>query len=321
MLFFRLFLVAFIMFILFACVYRVALAEEVVRVVPGMNPAKVAESNPAGTTYLISDGTYKAGREIVLHEGDVFRGASRDGTILDMTGAEIGVQLDAAHGARVENMWIKNTKGGNYCEPRCGRGISGWGRDTQILNVRVSNHPNSGLGGLGDGAVVDRLYCHNVGSLRFTLVDGGPSDSACVKSVNDLTVKNSRIENFYWNGLWADESSEHVVFENNTVRDGGRTGIQVELANGHSLVKNNRVSDTGLEDRVPNIPSSVQIISSEHVDVESNTVARSRRGPGVLIIGTGSRGPVGDVSIYENILNGEKIDTCRLWYVECEGNR
>jgi hypothetical protein len=295
-------------------------------VYPSQNLTNVAQNASAGTTFCIHDGTYKISSPIIVQRRDVFVGLYDDGTrpvVTTITAFHIFYAGDdptsAASGATIKGLTVSGAVGNNQCEPKCGRGIGG-GKNLTVDNVRVTDNLNSGIGGTVPGLVVRNSIIDHNGSYSFSMLDGGSSSAAGIKSVNSMSVKNSYIHHNWWNGVWCDEECNALTVQNSKIVDNGKAGIADETSSGPALFTGNTIQRNGWNDAVTTRRAGLLINDADHAEAYGNTFGGNFR-YGVEMADSQGRLPnVTDNSIHDNTMNGDLTVGCSISEVSCYRN-
>jgi len=292
-----------------------------ITVKPRNNLSEVAASEPPGTTFCIHDGNYSVSKRILLQSGDSFIGLYSDGSrpvISTDRAKEIfdGLYKVAdlpkrsppyiAEGARIEGLRITGAVGGERCSPDCGRGIGG-GKNLTVVDVRSDHNTNQGIGGTQDGLLVEGSVLDHNGSEPFLDFDGHGS-AAGVKSVRSMTIRDTRVYANVWTGIWCDMGCAPFTVENVTSNRNGKAGLQYELSFGPATISNSTFQGNGWRERATR-HTGIVIAATQNVEVYGNTfggninyaveVVNSDRPPGLA-----------NVSVHDNILNGDAIKGC-----------
>jgi hypothetical protein len=277
----------------------------------------------------VHDGTYKISNPVLVQSGDVFWGVYSDSSRPIVTtdtaphvfdaGAGIPGHEDDAVGATIKYLFISGAVGSAQCEPNCGRGIGG-GKNLTLDGVRLTGNENQGIGGTLPGLLVRNSTIDHNGSREFSYLDGGPSSTSGIKSVNSMTIVNSYIHNNWWNGVWCDEECGAFTVRDSRIMENGKAGISNEWSTGPALITGNTIKRNGWNTQVTTRRAGLIIIDSAHVDVYNNTFGANVR-YGVEVADWLERPPnLSDVSIHDNTMNGDSIVGCSLSGVSCAGN-
>jgi hypothetical protein len=291
------------------------------QVYPSQNLTTIAGNSPSGTTFCIHDGPYNVSKPIVVQDNDQFIGLYNDSTRPSLVTTNAHYIFDANHGsdwATIKGLEISGAVGGNHCEPACGKGIRG-GRHLTVDDVRLTRNANNGIGGVGIGLVVKNSIIDHNGSRSFTRLDGGPSQSAGIKSASgSLTVLNSRIEDNYWVGVWCDGDCNALTVKDSTITGNGKAGIHDEVSSGPAVISGNTIKGNGAlaaADR----HAGLLIMSSKNVNAYNNTFG-SNVGYGVEIDEDRRRPRMRNVKVHDNTMNGDSLRGCKVRGVSCYGN-
>jgi hypothetical protein len=283
------------------------------------NLAQVAADSPAGTTFCLEQGTYDVSSPVRVQSNDKFIGVysemPRPKVITDT--APSVFDANGSDGARIEGLRVEGAVGEKTCQPFCGRGISG-GTNLTIVDVRATNNDNQGVGGTGDGLLVDRSVVDHNGSAPFAKQDGGES-AAGIKSVNSLRIVNSYIYDNYWAGVWCDLQCGRFEVHDSTLLDNGRAAIHDEVSTGPALFEGNRIQGNGGASYTWGHHGGLLIVSSTNVEAYGNTFGNNDN-YGIDIV-EDSRSPVtSNVSTHDNTMNGDRLAGCGLRGVSCTNN-
>jgi hypothetical protein len=290
-------------------------------VFPSQNLPKVAQNSPPGTTFCIHDGTYKISTPVRVESNDTFAGVYSDSSKPHVT-TDTAYHIfgaDDTVGATIRELKISGAVGNDQCEPDCGRGIGG-GENLTVVNVRVTDNMNSGIGGTGPGLLVKGSIIDHNGSLTFSKLDGGPSSTSGIKSVNSLTVLNSTLQQNWWNGVWCDGECNTLTVKGSTITDNGKAGIAYEMTSGPTLISGNIIKRNGWNDKVTTKRAGLLMNDSDQAEAYSNTFGGNYP-YGVQVADSRERLPdVSDIWIHHNTMNGDSIVGCSISGVTCESN-
>ena len=280
---------------------------------------KVAAAARAGTTFCIHDGNYEVASNIPVQSGDTFTGVysdtSRPTVWTDQ--AEQIFHTVSADGATIRNLAVKGAVGGAYCAPQCGRGIGGGGKHLTVDNVHATQNANQGIGGTKDGLLVKNSTIDRNGSYSFS-EDDDTASAAGIKSVNSMTVLNSRVSDNYWIGVWCDLDCGAFEVRRSTLSSNGKVGISDEISSGPAVIANNLIQSNGTL-LAANRHSGLLIVDSQNVNVHDN-VFESNVQYGVEIVTTGRPPGIDDVMVHHNTTNGNFLKGCILAGVSCYSN-
>jgi hypothetical protein len=310
--------------------------------------AKVnADPSTTATRFVLSSCTYTTNQVMALKEGDQIAGPvgsfTQRGPAFD---PETSATITAASG--VENVfrprgtvrfeWVRIVGGtGTPGQSGSGTGIAGGQMSDASMLYAVEVTGSDAVGFSNAHGLIDRSEfwdtTKNPDFLGFTA--GG------VKAVEEMEIRNSYIHDNQGNGLWCDEecddrntaNAKYWVHENLVVNN-GRAGIRFEKVSeanpgGEALIENNRVAGN----------SNGAVRGGISVHDASNAVVRGNVfGPGTIAgisytynsdkvairmsdSGRTDRPDTRNVSVSNNVLNGEVIKGCDLnGTVACSGN-
>lgn len=307
----------------FLTVLGVALAQEQttcsgVYVSPSEDLVAAANTNAAGTTFCIQDGTHNVTSEIPVEAGDVFWGVYSDSTrpvVKTTTAYHVFFLTKDSSGATIQGLEVSGAVGDDSCEPACGRGIGGRGPDLTVDDVRATGNANQGIGGTGAGLLVRNSMIDNNGSLSFAQDDPDePVSAAGIKSVNSMTVINSTIRDNYWAGVWCDIECNAFEVHDSTITGNGKAGIHYEISSGPAVVEGNTIQDNGhalFPSTVLTRRSGMLIISSANADVYGNTFGGNNT-DAVEVANDGRLPVVSNVKVHDNALNDDPLTGCDL---------
>jgi len=306
-----------------------------VEVTPGDDLALVATANEPGTTYCINDGAYSVTEPIVVQDADAFIGVYSDSTrptVTTTTAEHVFYYAAGQHDALISGLNVSGARGGDYCEPACGRGIGGPGLNLTVKNVRSHHNQNQGIGGTGPGLVIRGSELDHNGSRKFTAADAGegePSSAAGVKSVNSLTITGSSVHDNWWNGIWCDsyrhdlpvQNDTYFDARNNVVKDNGKIGISDEVCT-TARIGNNRVIHNGHNPAGSTVHTGILVNGSREARVFGNTVRRNRV-YGIKLSKGGDRSSRFSASVLDNVVSDNRINLsgCSLVEVTCKRNK
>lgn len=290
-------------------------------VYPSQDIVKVAASSPKGTTFCVHDGTYNISRPIDLSDGDTFIGVYSDSTrpVISTARSPQVINAGPSDWATIQGLTITGAVGGNYCEPACGQGIRG-GEELTVVNSRITGNQNNGIGGVGPGLLVKNSIIDRNGSRSFTSLDGGVSSSAGIKSMEPMTVIDSRISDNYWNGVWCDGQCGALSVKNNVISGNGKAGVHDEISTGPAVITGNTIQRNGILDDA-NFHAGILIANSTNVKVSGNTFGQNVS-HGVQVFNNKSRSPKPKkVKVRDNNMKGNAVTGCSFSGVSCSGNR
>lgn len=189
-----------------------------------------------------------------------------------------------------------------------GRGINGFTGNATNLTVRYSRihgNANAGIGGIGSGALIERVELDDNGSESYVGCCAGG-----IKSANLYTIRFSYVHDNIGNGIWVDAGGSFVVTDNVVVRN-TKNGIRYENSSGYATILRNRVQGNSTSGDGPG--GGIEVNSADDAEVANNILGQNSNAG---IIFRGNRGPVGGV-VYGNTLNGDVIKGCDVGNVRC----
>jgi hypothetical protein len=299
------------------------------RVYPSQDLAAVAREHPAGTTFCITDSTssYEVNNRIVVEDEDRFVGVYSDGTRVgvETTNADHVFYTRGADNAFISGLRIQGAVHDNWCEPECGRGIGGGGKNLTVEDVRATYNENQGIGGTGPGLMVrDSEFDHN-GS-QDAAMDGGKVSAAGIKSVNSMRVHNSYFHDNYLTGVWCDLECGRFEVRDSVLLRNGKAGIHDEVSSGPAVFEGNTIQRNGGAPGADTRVGGILIVGSSNVDAFGNAFG-GNHGSAVEVAGDPRTGYLTKgVQIRDNELNGDALEgyapggnSCmRLWiFVVC----
>ena len=161
-----------------------------------------------------------------------------------------------------------------------GRGINGnAGKlvNATVLNSRIHGNGSEGIGGVGQGLIVDHSEIDHNGS-------GNGGIDAGIKTVHYAEIRNSYIHDNDPQGMWWDCDAPGGIVENSTVEANARAGVEVEISSGDAnsrrplppwgsygfTIRNNYVEGNNTSNTAPY--AGIYVTSSMNVNVDGNTV-------------------------------------------------
>ncbi|QIN84365.1 hypothetical protein GBA63_18250 [Rubrobacter tropicus] len=288
------------------------------QVSPGQNLSSVAANARAGTTFCIKDGNYAVPTPVRVQNRDRFIGMFSDGTRPSVTTTKAQHVFDAngSRGATIRGLGMSGAVGGDHCKPNCGRGIGG-GTNLTINNVWSHHNQNQGIGGTGPGLLVTYSRIDHNGSPAFARF-GESQSAAGIKSVNSMTVLNSRVHDNYWSGVWCDNDCDAFQVRNNTITANGKAGIHYEASSGPAVFANNVIRGNGTNAAVAGRRAGLIIYASANAEVYGNAFgSNTYYGIHVAEDDRDWTPLLGNISIYNNTMGGDAIVGCTLSGVGC----
>lgn len=234
---------------------------------PGDNYQAITTAQPAGTTFLLSAGTFTA-FNVTPKAGNQYIGVG-PATILD--GLDVTQYAFKRSGSGPADVVIDSMKIDRYVAASAmgpilaggdapSEGTTGWivrdvevtrshnlgirlGHSMQLIRVNMHHNATLGFGGVGNDSIIDTCTSayNNVGTSN--------GDSGGCKIVLSLRtiVRNSWFHHNNGPGIWYDIANDSILVDNNLVEDNVQEGIVTEIGFG-GRIRRNRVFRCGLDD-------------------------------------------------------------------------
>jgi parallel beta-helix repeat protein len=244
---------------------------------PGGNIQEAINSNPAGTTFYLTGGTYDDA-QFLAKGNDHFIGDPNGGTILDGGGYRPYVTYDnGSTGVLLQDLTVQN-----YAAP-AQHGAIQTGQYWTLNNVTAQWNTGPGCS-LGAHSTINGGYYINNGQ---TGINGYQADGATVSGAElagnnwqnfdmdweagglkfvssaDVILDSNYVHDNNGMGLWGDVDCSNWTVTNNTVLNNAGAGIQYEISHG-ARIDGNTVTGNGR--------SGVYISNSNGVEASGNTV-------------------------------------------------
>ena len=299
--------------------------------------ASVVNRHGAGTTYCLARGNYTVTDRVLLDPGDRVVGAGRDATII-RAAPGIGVMFGYYHSDTTGVVTFKRLSVGGAnlprdedCNSSCGAVMLA---DVRIhaIGVRCFGNGTTCFGGGAHDIVVRNFECDGNGWHPDSLKTDFQSASCIKLNHGSFTMTNSYVHDNYWDGIWCDHC-DHVAFviKDSTLVRNGRSGIVWEVSGDavdgdHALIKNNKIRNNGWNTDGPPSPWAGIIISdASNIEIVGNTFGGNDVGADSgdtraihIYDGTRNPQPMHDVYIHDNVLNGDRIQSCTSTGVTCD---
>lgn len=180
------------------------------------------------------------------------------------------------------------------------------GKGMRVIGGSFSNNGQLGIGGQGDGAVIDgaEIAANNYAGFSIDWEAGG---TKFVRSTN-LEVRNTCVHDNAGPGLWTDIDNVDVTYANNKVFRNSGDGIKHEISYSASIVKN-FVAQNGKGKDAWLWGSQILVQNSSDVDVRHNTVeVAAGFGNGISIVSQDrGAGKLGDYKANGNNIHQNTI--------------
>lgn len=152
------------------------------------------------------------------------------------------------------------------------------GDHMQILNNKIIDNGQLGLGGSGEGVLVagNEIADNNYAGYSYNWEAGG----AKFLFTKDLVVRDNYVHNNDGPGLWTDTNNINTLYEGNHTSDNREAGILHEISH-HAVIRDNIVEDDGFNQSHKTSPwygAGILISTSDGVDVYGNTVVDCMNG-------------------------------------------
>jgi 3-phytase len=263
----------------------------------------------SGETFCLAPGTYDIGSEsIEPGSGTEIIGAPvgiTDPGAVNAPTKIVGSSPDGvfffsrpATGVVIANLDICCSPGSDRKQGRGINGNSGRAVGLVVRDSRIHGNAMSGIGGIGDDALIERVELDNNGSEAFI-----GCCSAGIKSADFYTIRNSYVHDNTGNGIWVDSGGSFVVTDN-VVTDNTRNGIRYENSTGFATILRNVVQRNSTSQQRPG--GGIEINSADDAEIADNVLGDNFNAG---IIFRGSRSPVGG-AVRGNVLNGDVIKGC-----------
>lgn len=256
----------------------------------------------ANKIYFADDPTNHVVEASVNGDG-AFNGSAANVTIENLTIEKYAVsaQRAAIRGDNTYNWAVRS----NVIRLNHGGGIR-MGDAMQIVNNRIVQNGQIGIGGIGDNVLVqdNQIAYNNYAGFASGWEAGGTK----FVDTRNLVVRNNYVHDNIGPGLWTDIDNIDVLIENNIVVDNYSMGIFHEISYA-AIIRNNVVMYNNARPTSWVYGAQILISSSSDTDVYGNRVVISEvGGNGITVVqqsrGTGSYGPRVSLNnhVYENTI-------------------
>ena len=297
--------------------------------------ASVFDGHGAGTTYCLARGKYTVTEKIFLDPGDRVVGAGRGVTII-RAAPGISLMFDYYHSDTNGLVTFKRLSIGGAnrplaedCNDLCGAVLLSDLR-VHAIGVRCFGNGSTCFGGAVHDIVARKFECDGNGWHPDSRKNDF-QEASCIKiNRGSITMTDSYVHDNDWDGIWCDHC-DHVAFviRNSTLVHNGRSAIVWEVSGDavegdHALIKNNKIRNNGWNtDPPPSQWAGIIISDSSNIEVVGNTFGGNDDGSGgrrAIFIYDGTRNPLPmhDVYIHDNVLNGDRIQSCTSTGVTCD---
>ena len=301
-----------------------------VRVAAGADLSVVVRSHGGGTTYCLAAGAYTVTQRVLLDPGDVVSGAGRTATVIS---AAPGVPLLFDYYQPDANgvLTFEHLSMGGANTPReasCNKGSCGSVMLSNVVihatDVRCFGNATTCFSGGSHDLVLTNFECDGNGWHPDALANKYQS-SACIKMHHgSLTVNDSLFHDNSWDAIWCDHCDHGTIsIRNSRFVHNGRAGFTWEVSGDaapgdHAYLQGNTFLDNGWNPNIPNGSgghAGIIISDSANIEITGNTfhnnLALDQPGSRAVLMYDGPRDPqpMHDISIHNNTLNNDRIDT------------
>ena len=152
------------------------------------------------------------------------------------------------------------------------------GNQMQVLNNKVNNNGQMGLGGSGDNILVagNEIAYNNYAGYRYGWEAGGTKFTF----TKGLVVRDNFVHNNNGPGLWTDIENHDALYEHNRTTANKEAGILHEISY-HAVIRDNTIQKDGFDGAGKDSPwygAGIVITGSENVEVYNNTVTDCMNG-------------------------------------------
>lgn len=281
------------------------------------------QSGNAGETFCIAAGTYALANDPLNVANNVtLKGAAVAEGLNGEIDAPSKITTTSTAGAivvgssvTVENLDVSGATGTKETTGKdSGRGLNGSGGG--VVTVRFSRfhgNSNTGIGGIGDGSLIENVELDNNGSSSYLGCCAGG-----IKAANDYTIRDSYVHDNVGNGVWVDVSGSFVVLDNLIVRN-TFSGVRYECNSACSetaTISNNTVQDNNTSHKDGDA-GGIVVNSAPDGNIGFNILG-GNFSAGIEV--RGGRGPVTGNNVHDNDLNGDVLKGCNLSGVTCTNN-
>jgi hypothetical protein len=266
-----------------------------VRISPDVDIQRRINASPPGTTFCFAKAVYQL--TATLWTGDRFpRLDLRAGAVIDgHNGDFVGINGDETPQDRRGTVILGgvfqhfgNADAPDYVQPVAVR------RNMSVRGTEFRENFNTGLGIIGDHAVISNIYTHHNGRSGLVVTqscEGCPGPKGVVIQDSEIAFNNTRhldpgfdaggakftagtdrmivrrneIHNNYGSGLWFDGSHQNAQIYGNYIHDNRNCGIFYEISYGGTKIHHNTLVGNGIGDGSVSWTMNVQlnIVSSD----------------------------------------------------------
>jgi Right handed beta helix region len=152
------------------------------------------------------------------------------------------------------------------------------GNQMQVINNKVVDNGQMGLGGSGDRILVagNEIAYNNYAGYDYGWEAGGTKFTF----TKDLVVRDNFVHNNDGPGLWTDIENYNTLYENNRTTENKEAGILHEISY-HAVIRDNTIQNDGFSASGKTAPwygGGIVVTASEDVEIYGNTVTDCMNG-------------------------------------------
>jgi len=295
-----------------------------VAVTPAMNLQNTIQSNPPGTTFCFSSGTYVLKTYLTPKSNDRLISVPRRKAVLTGLDRYPGGILSYNPDVLVQGFVIHDFDDPWPTFPRSPLQL---GNHWTVRDNDISSNSESGVS-VGSGTRLVGNWIHNNGRYGFT---GGPAIDIVVKD-NEVSFNNTRhydphndaggskiiqssgvvftgnyVHDNYGNGLWCDWANINVTYVSNVLARNYLAGIFHE-ASARAVIRNNTFTDNATYAKGKSIwfAADLQLNDSKDTSIYGNRIVAGFNGIALIDVPRGSTIygllEIRDVSVHGNII-------------------
>jgi hypothetical protein len=225
-----------------------------------------------------------------------------------------------ADGPRISITWVDVTGARGTGNGTGAIAAGSAGSDFLVQFARIHNNASLGISNM-NGTVLDSEFFSNSES-----VSAVGFNASAVKGLTEFEAGRLYVHDEQGNGIWCDggcandpERTNGFWVYDSVVVNGGGAGIRYENGPNQALFQHNVVQGWGTRAHRGNI----DIRDSQNARVVDNILGGNANRIGVRATGSGRSGRVNlaNISVINNTLNGDRIETCNPPVVVCSGNK
>ena len=148
----------------------------------------------------------------------------------------------------------------------------------QVLNNKILHNGQMGLGGSGEGVVIDgnEIAYNNYAGYNYGWEAGGSKFT----HTTNLIVRNNYAHDNIGPGLWTDIENTNALYEHNRTNGNKEAGILHEISY-HAVIRDNTIENDGFSASGKTAPwygGGIVITASQDVEIYGNTVTDCMNG-------------------------------------------